>query len=135
MAVAKKRRRKLHVQGRLFLWYIADDYDSADQLLHVVSEDKRFNIQYALGQSVIPAPYRAHLIVVGAEFPGLRDSGGIMMPVAVPDWGDDRLITPGFVRTLIAWSLSGEKTIEIVGWCDRNVVRCMMPDTGEGGIS
>jgi len=51
MGIAKKGRRKLTVAGRLFIWYVAEDDDSADLVLTVASEDKSFIVKYHLGQA------------------------------------------------------------------------------------
>src|SRR5262245_32478599 len=48
MGTAKKGRRKLTISGRLFIWYVAQDDDSADLVLHVASDDKSFIVNYHL---------------------------------------------------------------------------------------
>lgn len=40
MAVATKNRRKIKIGDLEFLWYVSEDADSADMVLHVVSTDK-----------------------------------------------------------------------------------------------
>jgi hypothetical protein len=72
MAITTKNRRKLVTNNRKFIWYVKDDPDSGDFVLHVVSEDKNFIVNYHLHQ---PESTR-YLIILGKEFPGLPDAGG-----------------------------------------------------------
>ncbi|WNG54644.1 hypothetical protein F0U59_07500 [Archangium gephyra] len=100
MAVLTKGRRKLHREGRLFVWWVAPDPDGLGNLLHVISEDKFFHVTYELGQ----APARGFVVVLGREFPGLDDAGGVWIRLRTPAW-DVSAIGPGFVRRLIDWAL------------------------------
>lgn len=112
MGIAKKARRKLNLAGRMFIWYIAPDYDSADLVLHVASDDKRFIVKYHLGQS----DDRRFLIVIGREFDGLPDAGGPWIRVRCPAWEVAGAIGPRAVRRLIEWSQEPDKTIVRVDW-------------------
>ena len=107
MAVKTKGRRKITVGNRQFVWYMGDDDDSCDHVLHVVSHDKAFNVNYHLEQ---PAETR-HLAVLGREFPGLPDAGGNWMRVRCPRWEEGGALTPGGVRRLIDWCLSTERKL------------------------
>ncbi len=40
MGVRKKWRRRINVRGRIFIWYVCEDCDSEDLVLHVISEGK-----------------------------------------------------------------------------------------------
>ena len=71
MAVSTKRRNKINVDDRDYLWWVAPDNDSLEIVLHVISCDKRFNVRYTLGQ---PAEFR-YSVVIGREF-GTLSTGG-----------------------------------------------------------
>ncbi|MFP2960837.1 hypothetical protein ACLEPN_24235 [Myxococcus sp. 1LA] len=111
MAVLTKGRRKLHREDRLFVWWVAPSNDGPEDLLHVISDDKRFHVTYALGQ---PSK-EAFLAVLGREFPGLPDAGGCWIRVRTPDW-DSTAVGPGFVRRLIDWALTPDKPLLRVNW-------------------
>jgi hypothetical protein len=111
MGVRKKGRRRIDVEGRPFLWYVCDDPDSADTVLHIISEDKGFIVQYHLGQTGEP-----FLIVLGPDFPGVPDAGGCWLRFRCPRWETDSGVTPGGVRRLIDWCLSAHKELVEVDW-------------------
>ena len=124
MAVALMRKRKILVGGRAFYWSVKDDPDSPFPKLSVLSPDKRFIVQYTLGQS------RSHSLgwaeewqppfieVVGSEFGGLEPAG-VWGRVRTPAWGDDTAVTPAFVRRLIEWCLEPGKEVVRVDWRGR----------------
>ncbi|WP_426756024.1 hypothetical protein [Myxococcus sp. Y35] len=110
MAVRSKGRRKLHREDRLILWWVAPA-DGPGNVLHVISEDSGFNVQYALEQ----AAGQGLLAIIGREFPGLPDAGGCWIRVRTPDW-DSTAVGPGFVRRLIDWALTPDKPLLRVDW-------------------
>lgn len=107
MAVKTRGRRNIIVGERQFAWYVGDDRDSADHVLHVVSHDKAFNVNYHLDQ---PEPTR-HLAIVGREFPGLADAGGCWKRVLSPRFEEGGAVTPSGVRRLIEWCLTAEREL------------------------
>jgi hypothetical protein len=109
--VRKKGRRRIDVNGRLFFWYVCDDPDAADMVLHVISEDKGFIVQYHLEQSGEPL-----LIVLGHDFPGVPDAGGCWLRFRCPRRETSSVVTPGGVRRLIEWCLSANKELIEVDW-------------------
>lgn len=111
MAISTKRRRKIEVNGRSFVWWVAPDDDSPDVLLRVCSSDKHFLVHYALGQQ----DARRHLAVLGPEFPPLQDAGGCWIRVRTPAWGD-AIVTPSLVRRIIEWGLDPAKEVVRVSW-------------------
>jgi hypothetical protein len=111
MGVRKKGRRRIDVEGRLFVWYVCDDPDSADTVLHVISEDKGFIVQYQLGQSGEP-----FLIVLGHDFPGVPDAGRGWLRFRCPRWETGCVVTPGGVRRLIEWCRCANKELVEVNW-------------------
>jgi hypothetical protein len=115
MGVRKSGRRRIEVAGRTFVWYVCDDTDSADRVLHVVSEDKRFLVKYHLAQ-----PGEPFLIVIGRDFPGVAGAGGVWRRFRCPGWeAADGVVTPIRVRRLIDWCFSPEKAFLDVNW--RNI--------------
>ena len=113
MGVLKKGRATLRIGARAYLWWVCPDEASSDDLLHVVSEDKRFAVTYAVGQSQRPNPC---VVVMGPEFVGLHDAGGCWIRVQSPAWGDDVQITPRFVRRLVDWSMDESNPRLRVDW-------------------
>ena len=111
MAITTKRRRKIQVNGRQFVWWVAPDDDSSDLLVHICSTDKRFLVHQALGQT----GWRRFLVVIGSEFPPLQDAGGCWIRVRTPPWQDE-IATPGLVREIIEWGLNPSKTVVRVNW-------------------
>ncbi len=111
MGVRTKWRRRIRVGDRLFIWYVCEDYDSPDMVLQVVSEDKKFIVRYHLGQADDP-----FLIVIGAEFTGVPDAGGIWRRFLCPRWESNSKVTPASVRSLIEWCLSSDKPLREVDW-------------------
>ena len=112
MAVRKRGRRRIVVNNRLFLWWVQEDNDSPNLVLYVVSQDKQFLVQYYLGYP----EETCHLIVIGKEFGGLTDIGGIWRRFRCPQWEASGAITPSSVRSLILWSLSMEEARIEVDW-------------------
>jgi hypothetical protein len=121
MAVTLKKKRKIVVQERTFYWHVKTDDDSQHCELTVLSPDKKFIVQYTLGQS---RSYRLgwsqdwhppFIEILGSEFAGLA-SVSRYRRVKTPIWDDIENITPGFVRQLIEWCLNPEKEIVLVDW-------------------
>ena|SRR5688572_14582848 len=114
MGLLKKRRAKLVVDGRLYLWWVCQDdgYSYPNVLLRVVSDDKHFAVDYSLGQAAVRQ--RPFVAVQGREFP--RVEGGCWRRVVCPRWSDDATITPRFVRRLVDWCMDPEKQVVLVDW-------------------
>ncbi|NOV00027.1 hypothetical protein, partial [Paenibacillus planticolens] len=100
MGMNRKGRRKLIHSGRTFYWYVEkeiNDYGQKD--LIVVSEDKRFNISYEVGQ--FDKPQTPLVVIKGMEFKGLEGYNRQgWTRVKVPAW-EDSIITPGLVKTIL----------------------------------
>lgn len=109
MTVSTKRRRKIQIGDRGFIWWIAPDLDSSDLLLHLCSTDRHLLVRYVLGQ---PAD-RRQVVVIGPEFPPLRDAGSSWIRLGTPVWSD-AVVTPGLVRQIIEWCLNASKEVSRV---------------------
>lgn len=112
MPIATKNRRKISVTGREFIWYVSDAYDSADKVLRVASEDKKFVVNYHLGQ---PDDTR-FLIILGKEFNGLPEKRKGWIRVLCPQWEEDSIIKPSSVRRLIEWCFEKKADLVEVDW-------------------
>jgi hypothetical protein len=121
MAIAPKGKRKIVVRGRTFYWCVKADPDSLFLKLSVLSPDKKFIVQYALGQSRSQALgwtkdwHPPFVEVLGGEFGGLEPAG-VWQRVRTPAWDEDATITPAFVRRFIDWCLDTEKEVVRVDW-------------------
>lgn len=111
MGVRKSGRRRIKVGSRQFLWYVCEDYDSPDMALHVISEYKQLIVAYHLDQ-----PGDPFLIVIGPEFTGVPDAGGIWRRSVCPRWESNSTVTPVSVRLLIEWCLASDKPLQEVDW-------------------
>lgn len=115
MAVSTKGKRKVNVQGRQYLWHVADHgsasvpeegfvrQEEPARYLHIISSNKRFIVHYRIPQ---PGDTSAILIVEGQEFP--RAPG--QKRLELPRWRHDSKLYPtaDFVRRLIGWCLGLE---------------------------
>lgn len=108
--IATKGRRKLIHDGRRFIWYVKEDDDSCDMILHVISDDKLFNIQYVLGQD----EESCHVVVIGREFAG-GETGGCWKRFLAPRFDPHGVATPRSIARLIEWSLSAEPRKAVPG--------------------
>lgn len=111
MAVRTKSRRKLTVADRQYVWYVKEDDDSLDHILHVLSEDKRFIVHYRLAQ-----PHdRLYVTVLGKEFKRVTGTGGVWRRFRCPRWDNENgIVTSGGVRNLIEWCAdTNDQTTEV----------------------
>ncbi|EMI22589.1 hypothetical protein RMSM_00488 [Rhodopirellula maiorica SM1] len=109
MAVSSKRRNRINVDDRAYLWWVAPDNDSLDIVLHVISEDKRFNVLYVLG---LPSATR-YATVIGNEF-GTIVTGGSWRRFLCPRFDTEGQVTPRHVRFLLKWAAAADSTIHEV---------------------
>ncbi|MCM3631669.1 hypothetical protein M3194_30740 [Paenibacillus glycanilyticus] len=115
MGVNSKGKRKLEYIGRTYYWNVQlDPEDYGQTNLDIVSEDKKFIVSYHVGQS--NNDKRPFIVVKGIEFRGLENhyrQGWVR--VLTPNW-DDKIITPGLVKTIIEWCLLQKDLLELVDW-------------------
>jgi hypothetical protein len=114
MAVSAKNRRKVEVDGRRYLWWVAEDEDSpfCPMLLAVTvaSQDRRLLVRYHLGQ---PDELR-HVTVLGPSFKGLSGCGGPWRRFRSPPFGLPNEVRPGDVAALIRWcEQEGDAPVEV----------------------
>lgn len=108
MGIAKKGRRKIVRNDRIYYWRVGMDCSDDDRLyLSIVSEDKHFIVSYMLGQknrSHTCSPVNPLIIVKGRQFKGRTDVGGCWKRFLVPEW-DDQVVTPRLVGEIIDWCM------------------------------
>ena len=109
MPATHKRRRKLRIGERLFLFW--DD----DWSVHVASEDKRFAV--IVRYLYTPWDQRPEgflpMKVCGPEFPALEEHPQRPLLVAYSET-EDFGMTPGAVRRLIDWCLTPGQRVRVL---------------------
>ena len=109
MGIAKRNKRKLLRNDRVFFWFVREESDYGGALVvTILSEDKRFGVQFELAQS----EQSRHLTVMNEEF-GFGRWEGRYRRYRCPDWCSDGLVTPKSVREIIEWSLSPDERLPI----------------------
>lgn len=115
MAVRTKGKRKVNVQGRQYIWHVADSdpiavpdegfihAEEPARYLHIISSNKQFIVHYRIPQD---GDASALLLIEGPTFP--RAPGE--KRIEVPRWRHDSKPYPtaDFVRRLIGWCLGLE---------------------------
>jgi hypothetical protein len=118
MAIQTKYRRKITFDGRCFVWYVKEDDDSPNLILHVLSVDKQFIVQYQLSQP----PENLYITVLGKEFRRATGTGGAWRRFRCPPWEHQNgIITPNRVRKLIEWCLTMSDDIVEVDYLGRAI--------------
>lgn len=115
MAVNTKGKRKFIHGEKSYFWYVKEDDEDCGRIkVFIVSEDKKFNVSYEVGQSKkdqIP-----FIVVIGLEFGGLENDGRTgWVRIQTPLWDDD-VITPSLVKNIIEWSLMDKEKLIFVDW-------------------
>lgn len=120
MGINSKGRRKIKYSGKEYYWNVQEDAEDYGRInLSIVSEDKKLIVSYNVAQS--NHDKSPHIVIKGTEFVGLENhyrQGWTR--VQTPIW-DDRIITPGLVRTIIEWCLLPKEELIFVDW-DGNLI-------------
>lgn len=114
MAVAKKRRRIIIVNGIRYVWYVGEDDDLFLLHLNIISEKKDFIVSCPLkwhNRDNPIMPDHRYIIVKGREFKG-TSLPGPWRRYLVPEW-DDARITPSLVAAIISWCRTPGPVAEI----------------------
>jgi len=53
LGVSKKGKRKFEYEGKLFYWFVRSN-DSGKFRIHILSEDKKINLDYPMFDSEVP---------------------------------------------------------------------------------
>lgn len=111
MAIARKGKRSIVVDGEEFLWWVARDGESPDRLgktlaLHVVDTAGELCVKYTLWQ-----PYdQRHVVVIGRRFRNEPGCGGAHRRFRCPEFGDSNIVYPSAVAELIRWCIADRRT-------------------------
>jgi len=128
MGVAKKGRRKIVRNGRVFYWSVRwdDVYMDFSPNLSIVSEDKKFIVSYPLwrNQMNVP-PEHIFIINIGKEFKGLDNLGHIWERFVVPDW-ENEIVTPSLIGKVIDWCFTVEDVVAVD--CSGNILANRLDD-------
>ena len=99
MAISKKRKRRIIVRSRPFLWWAFDEHDQAafDGLqVKIVAEDQSLFLQYGLAQSAD----RRFLVI------GLRHDAAVLHVRCPAFESSPGRVQPSDIHTLIDWAAS-----------------------------
>lgn len=102
MSIRTKGRRRITVDDKLYIWYVAPDDDSPYEQLNIASDDKYLILSCPLGTDT------AYVISKGRSFQSKKTNGHwnrYPLPFDIPD-----VITPKFVEKVILWTTQ-EKSV------------------------
>ena len=113
MAVSKKGRRTIAVNGQQYIWFVRDDgeYSGIGSVatLHIIANDKKLVALYPIHQTGTH-----NLIALKSVHIGERTIvDGICQHVECPGWETDKPITPGIVRKVIQWCLQDREHVHV----------------------
>lgn len=113
MAVKKRGRREIHLDGETFVWHVAINKDGPGKVLHVTSQDKALIVMHAL--EVPEDENSAYVVVVGVRgFKGAEEKGCWQRFVS-PEFYSGAAVLPSHVKNLILWCRNSEE--ERVKYC------------------
>jgi hypothetical protein len=108
MSVSSKRRRRLFVDGRLFLWWVFEDLEDFGRVvLAVITPTKDFHVRYVLSQT----DETRHVLNLVGRARRFRS----------PKFGSGDRCAPGDVRALIRWCNTEMLAAEEVDWTVRTI--------------
>jgi hypothetical protein len=110
MAVSRKGRRKIAVEGVEYVWWIAPADYFGGNALNIVGETNHLHLVYQLGGSV--------LSVLGRRFRGHELTSGCHRHFRCPPVGSPDEIAPGDVAALIRWAIAPGLLPPEVHWSD-----------------
>jgi hypothetical protein len=105
MAISKKHRRSISVDGTNYIWWVAEDVEDefvGTPALTVASEDRHLLVCYGLMQ---PDTTR-YAVVRGRRFQAIPDAPGPWRRFHCPPFGDLGCVTPNHVAEFIRWCVS-----------------------------
>ena len=105
MSISTKRRRKIIVGDRAYVWYVAEDDDSAYDVLNIVSDDKYL---------ILSCPLKTgtdYVISKGRVFQQKEIHSGWsrhLLPFGIHD-----AVTPKLAEQIIVWATEGTDAVPI----------------------
>jgi hypothetical protein len=118
-AVSRNTKRKIRVDGRLFVWWLYEEWEEPGPVtLAIASADKRFLLRYQINQ---PDDDSRYVTVMGRDFMGLSQpwSGWIRVHCPVLPRRDD--VRPADVRKLLDWCLRPKAEVIRLDWEGRQL--------------
>lgn len=113
MAVSRKGRRSIAVNGQHYIWFVRDDgeYSGIGSIatLHIIANDKKLVVAYPIHQIGAHNLIALHTLKVGER----TIADGICRHVECPGWEADKPITPGIVRKIISWCLKDREYVDL----------------------
>lgn len=113
MAVSRKARRTIAVNGQHYIWFVRDDIEYSGigsiATLHIIAGDKNLVVAYPIHQIGAHNLIALQTLKVGEHI--IAD--GIARHVECPGWEADKPITPGIVRKIIKWCLTDREHIDL----------------------
>lgn len=105
MGISKKGRRSIVYKSQAFVWWVGKDEESCDEIwLNIVSDDKNIILSYRVGEGGF------YVISKGRIFQGKKTSGS-WERYSYPMKSPPLVITPGFVKEMIAWAVDGSDAV------------------------
>ncbi|MEV0292409.1 hypothetical protein [Nocardia sp. NPDC050710] len=123
MGISTKNRRRIVVDDREYIWWVAVGADDAfdDPTVRVATVDRRFLVHYHLRQ---PDETR-HMTVLGPEFKGVPGAGVRHRRFLSPAFGTPEAMRPADVAALIRWCRDTESAPVEVDWHGKPLVPVM----------
>jgi hypothetical protein len=115
IAVSRKGKRSITVDGREYLWWVQEDYEppfvpSIGKSLRVIDTSGELSVEYHLGQ---PSDV-CHVVVTGRRFRSLGGCGGPHRRFRCPTFTEGPAVTPAHVASLIRWAEErGDAPLEV----------------------
>jgi len=114
MAVSRKRRRPIAIDGREYMWWVTQDDEppyvpSVGISLKVVDKSGDMYVEYHVGQ---PADV-SHVVVKGKRFRAVTGCGGPHRRFRCPVFAAGPIVAPAQVAAFIRWIESAEGSLEV----------------------
>lgn len=132
MAVSKKSRRAIAVNGQQYIWFVRDDGEYAGigsaVTLHIIASDKKLVVAYPIHQTGTHNLIALHFLQASEH----TIADGICRHVECPGWEADKPITPGIVRKIILWCLQDQEYVDVnyLGELELEEPEAEVPKTG-----
>ena len=113
MAVSKKGRRTIAVNGEHYMWFVRDDgeYSGIGSVatLHIIASDKKLVVAYPIHQIGTHNLIALQSLQIGER----TIIDGICRHVECPGWEAGKPITSGIVRKIIQWCLKDRDYVDV----------------------
>lgn len=110
MGISKKNKRKITFNGKVFYWWIKNEFtwDSGMLSINIASENKKFLIKYI----VVREDEGFYIEVIGSEFPGIETKKGNNMKFICPKLIDyNPRLGPKDAISILKWCFDEDKVL------------------------